>query len=273
MAVEFVQNPTADAQERVGRNPISSDDSIAGSSVSYGDNTNNYSALTSTEDYSAKNYVSNLRKRNIPNGANATPLPFRTATWKTGKADDWRVKLSIPSGINFGPLHSSLAQTGGLLFPYTPTISFGTGASYSESTPTHALYPFVVYQNSRVNDISISGIFTCQNEEEATYIIAAQHYFKTMTKSAYANSANQGSPPPLVFLNGYGQYMFQDVPVVVKDWGINLEADVDYIKSTVGTYAPTKVQITVNLQVAYSRNKTQTFSLQSFAASGDGGFV
>lgn len=273
MAVDFVQNPTASAQQRVGKDPQATDDSLTGSSVTYGDNTSTFETLTATENYDAKNYVSNFRKRNIPAGANPAPLSFKVAAWKSSGAPDWRVKLSIPSGVSFGPLHSSLAKTGGCMWPYTPSITFGSSATYSNSTPTHALYPYVVYQNSQVNDIAISGEFTCQNEDEATYIIAAQHYLKTMTKSAYANSANQGSPPPIVFLNGYGQYMFQNVPVVVKDWSISLPSEVDYIQAKTGTYAPTKVTITATCQVAYSRNKTQSFSLQSFAASGGGGFV
>jgi len=274
MALEFIENPSAEPQSRSAQGAKSTPESIAGSSIIYGDNNaQNYNDTVADEIYDTTNYVSNLRKRNLPAGANPTPLPFVTARWKASGAPDWRVKLSIPSSISFGPLHGSLARTGGMMFPYTPNITFGTGADYSEMTPTHALYPYVVYQNSRVTDISISGTFTCQNQEEATYIIAAQHYFSTMTKSAYAGSANQGSPPPIVFLNGYGQYMFQNVPVVVSSWSMNLPADPDYIQAATGTYAPTKCEISCTLKVAYSRSKTQTFSLQSFAAGKGGGFM
>lgn len=273
MAVDFVENPSAEAQRRSSQNPQATVDNLTGSSVTYGDNTSNYAETAATETYDSKDYVSNLRKRNIPAGADPTPLPFNTAAWKATGAADWRVRLSIPSGVNFGPLHGSLARTNGCMWPYTPTITFGTGATYSEMTPTHALYPYVVYQNSQVEQISISGTFTAQNQQEATYVIAAQHYLKTMTKSAYANSAYQGSPPPVVFLNGYGQFMFQSVPVVVSGWNISLPSDVDYIQSNTGTYAPTKCEISCSLKVAYSRSKTQSFSLQSFAASGGGGFV
>ena len=274
MALDFIENPSLESQMRSIKNGESSNPSIQGSSIQYGDNNSeNYNETAANEIYDTENYVSNLRKRNLPAGANPTPLPFVTARWKATGAPDWRVKLSIPSGVGFGALHGSLARTGGMMFPYTPNITFGTGADYSEMTPTHALYPYVVYQNSRVTDISISGTFTCQNTEEATYIIAAQHYFSTMTKSAYAGSANQGSPPPIVFLNGYGQYMFQNVPVVVGSWNINLPADPDYIQAATGTYAPTKCEISCTLKVAYSRSKTQTFSLQSFAAGKGGGFV
>ena len=274
MSLEFVENPSAEAQSRSSQAAESSASGIRGSSIMYGDNNpQSYTEEAANEIYDTENYVSNLRKRNLPAGANPTPLPFVTAKWKATGAPDWRVKLSIPSGVGFGALHGSLARTGGMMFPYTPSITFGTGADYSEMTPTHALYPYVVYQNSRVTDISITGTFTCQNAEEATYIVAAQHYFSTVTKSAYAGSANQGSPPPIVFLSGYGQYMFQNVPVVVANWSVNLPSEPDYIQAFTGTYAPTKCEITCTLKVAYSRSKTQSFSLQSFAAGKGGGFM
>ena len=145
MALEFIENPTAEAQSRSSQSPKSTSENVSGSSIIYGDN-NTQNADAANEIYDTENYVSNLRKRNLPNGANPTPLPFVTARWKASGAPDWRVKLTIPSGISLGPLHGSLARTGGLMFPYTPNISYGTGADYSEMTPTHALYPYVVYQ-------------------------------------------------------------------------------------------------------------------------------
>ena len=273
MAVEFVENPTADSQSNSSFSPVASDDVSTGSSEIIGDNTNRLQELLENENYALRFFKSNIRSRNIPAGADPVPIALQTAEWKATGATDWRVRLSIPPGINFGALHGSLARTNGLIWPYTPTMSLGTFAAYSDNTPTHALYPYVVYQNSGVSDISITGTFTCQNQQEADYIIAAQQYLKTVTKSAYANSAFQGSPPPVVTLTGYGRHVLPNVPVVVKQWSINLPADVDYIKSSVGAYAPTKCEITVTMQIAISRGKSQTFSLQAFAAGALNGFL
>jgi hypothetical protein len=44
----------------------------------------------------------------------------------------------------------------------------------------------------------------------------------------------QGSPPPILALNGYGDYVFKNVPVVVKSFNIELPADANYISCTVG---------------------------------------
>ena len=273
MALPFVENPTQDSQSRSSFDPTATNDAVLGSSTITGDNTNRLDEFVDNETYERKFFNSQLRSRNIPEGANPTPIMLQTASWKATGAQDWRVRLSIPPGISFGPLHRSIARTNGLIWPYTPTVSLGTFAAYSEQTPTHALYPYVVYQNSGVSDISISGTFTCQTEREADYIIAAQQYLKTVTKSAYANSAFQGSPPPVVTLTGYGRHVLPNVPVVVKQWNISLPSDVDYIQSSVGAYAPTKCEITANMQIAISRGKSQTFSLQGFAAGALDGFL
>jgi hypothetical protein len=43
--------------------------------------------------------------------------------------------------------------------------------------------------------------------------------------------AFRGSPPPLVFLQGYGDFQFNLNPCVVQTFNYNLPADVDYIRA------------------------------------------
>ena len=38
-----------------------------------------------------------------------------------------------------------------------------------------------------------------------------------------------GNPPPIIFLNGYGNYVFKNVPVVVTSFSTTLSNDTDYI--------------------------------------------
>ena len=80
--------------------------------------------------------------------------------------------------------------------------------------PIHSNYPFFAYQNSQVDQFSITGDFTVENALEGQYWIAAVHYLRSVSKMAYGNTPNQGSPPPVVRLNGYGDYVFKNVPVV-----------------------------------------------------------
>jgi hypothetical protein len=43
------------------------------------------------------------------------------------------------------------------------------------------------------------------------------------------NDMKAGNPPPIVFLNGYGNYVFKNVPVAIQSFSCTLPNDCDYI--------------------------------------------
>jgi hypothetical protein len=47
----------------------------------------------------------------------------------------------------------------------------------------------------------------------------------------YGQDAQRGSPPPLVYLSGLGDYQFNNHPCVVSQFNYTLPADVDYIRA------------------------------------------
>lgn len=210
-----------------------------------------------------------------------------------GADNDWRVRLSIPSTMDKTGILKPLDETNGLVFPYTPTILIQHSANYDAMQPTHSNYPFPAYQNSQIDDIVITGDFFCENAVDAQYWVATLHYLRSVTKMAYGQSTNAGSPPPLVFLNGYGDFVFPNVPVIIKTFSVDLPSDVDYIKTQAdgevakidgGTsvdgfyegWAPVQSQVMVTVQPVYSRARTSQFSLDKFV-KGDyldnGGFI
>ena len=116
------------------------------------------------------------------------------------------------------------------------------------------------------------------------------------------SSGNVGNPPPMVFLTGYGDNYFPNVPCVITSFAHTMPADVDYIKSStqlaantvqapvantkpgesnmaraggaqqsstykdVSTMIPTQSTITIMLQPIYSRkNIYNNFDLAKFA--------
>jgi hypothetical protein len=73
------------------------------------------------------------------------------------------------------------------------------------------------------------------NVEDATqgmYWIAAVHYLRSLTKMFTGPDALAGNPPPIILLNGYGNYVFQNVPVVVTSFSCTLPNDCDFISVT-----------------------------------------
>jgi hypothetical protein len=143
------------------------------------------------------------------------------------------VRLSLANWTSFkgSPVLKPLKDAGGLIFPYTPTISTQYSAKYDSYNLTHSNYRGYFYQSSQVGDITVTGAFTAQDTAEAEYLLAVIHFFRSVTKMFYGKDPQRGSPPPLVELSGFGDYQFNNHPCVVTSFGYNLPADVDYVSS------------------------------------------
>ena len=146
-------------------------------------------------------------------------------------AEDWRVRLSLPSwpGFRSSPVLSPLKDSGGLIFPYTPQITMNSTAKYSPISTVHTNYNFNAFQSSDPGTIQITAPMNVEDQTQGIYWIAAMHYLRSLTKMFTGNDPKAGNPPPVVFLNGYGNYVFKNVPVVVTSFQATLDDKCDYI--------------------------------------------
>jgi len=162
---------------------------------------------------------------------------IRDQRMNRGSAGDWRVRLRLAPRSNYlynapGPgILQPLKVTDGVIFPYTPTINTSYKANYTPYDLTHSNYRGYFYQNSAVEQIGIKGTFTAQDTNEADYLLAVIHFFRSVTKMFYGQDALRGAPPPLVYLSGFGQFQFNEAPCVVSNFSYNLPADVNYIRA------------------------------------------
>lgn len=211
------------------------------------------------------------RAVNLLAGANPLAKNIVGATFGSSTEYDWRVKLSIPQSMQSSPLLAPLEETGGMVFPYTPQIMMQHDAAYQPVTPVHSNYPYFAYQNSDPKAMVVVGHWMIENSLEGLYWIASVHFLRSITKMAYGDTSNQGSPPPLVKLTGYGDYVLPKVPVIITNFTVNLEPDVDYMKVDIGpqgSWVPTSSMISVTCQPIYSRRKVARFSLDDFVNGG-----
>lgn len=178
-------------------------------------------------------FMSSIRSMNIPLGANGPSSKGPTeASYSDGaNAADWRVRLSIPPINAFkSSIFEPLVKSGGLIFPYTPTITISHQANYADQTITHQNYQFVTYQFSKVSDIQIIGDFAVEDAAQAQYWLSAVHFLRSVTKMFTGEDAETaGNPPPILLFNAYGDYVFKNIPVVVKGFQVTLPKEVDYI--------------------------------------------
>ena len=177
---------------------------------------------------------------------------------------DWRVRLSLADDSNYlynvknANILNPLQSSNGVIFPYTPQIATSYKANYSPYDLTHSNYRGYFYQNSYTDNITITATFTAQNTVEANYLLAVIHFFRSVTKMFYGQSQNLGSPPPVCFLTGLGEYQFNKHPVLVQQFNYNLPSDVDYIRAV----SANNLQLNQN-QLRNKRVETTNNSLRS----------
>jgi hypothetical protein len=217
-------NPNADADTNGGYDPNAPSPSPADSTAI---------RLASTGGLAAGGGVGGPRQ--------APSTGFQSAAGGDVSASgDWRVRIALSNSSKIfykdttNSLMKPLSGTNGVIFPYTPTVNITHQAMYNATQLTHSNYAMQFYQGSEVSDITITGEFTVQDANEGRYLLAAIYFFRAATKMFFgqdsATGVGAGNPPPLVYLNGYGEHYFPQVPCVISSFNHILPNEVDYIE-------------------------------------------
>jgi len=169
---------------------------------------------------------------------NAISQPSIDNTRRQANTRDWRVRLSLAPNSPYlynsaasGDLLFPLRLTDGIIFPYTPQITTNYQTNYSKTPLTHSNYQGLFYQNSQISNISMQATFTAQDTLEANYLLACIHFLRTVGKMFYGQDDFAGAPPPLLYLNGFGEFQFNNHTVLLESFTYTLPADVDYIRA------------------------------------------
>jgi hypothetical protein len=242
---------TSDAYQAPGNTPDPSEES---------------SSSPSDSDKSETPADSTDGRSSVPKGAQPPTSKVASAQWAGAK--DLRVFLRAPTSYLSSPLVSQLSEFGGILFPYTPSISYDNQVTYGSVNPIHSNYTQYFYKNSSVGNITVTGKFTVQNEKEAIIWLSIQHLLRALTKMRWGNDDQAGAPPPVCRLEGYGDFMLRNVPVVIASFKIDYPDNVDYISVNSGAFktslVPTISTISLTLNPSYSRKELQDFSVDAW---------
>jgi len=176
---------------------------------------------------------------------------------------DFRARLQPKSSAAaldiLGPRDNSnilypLYSTNGVLFPYTPSVTTGSVVDYDPTSFIHSNYGYNAYVRSYPKPIGITAEFTAQSNDEALYLLAVLHFFRSVTKSYFGikpyNKA--GTPPPVLIFNYLGQYQFNNVPVLIKNFDYTYDASIDYVPVYTGSPTAYSGNIGVSLSTANS---------------------
>jgi len=208
------------------------------------------------------------------------------------------VKQLLGDGSDCQNILQPLVDTKGIIFPYTPDVTFGGTANYSSWHFTHSNYQQYQYQNSSPSEIQITATFTAQTNEEARYLLGTLAFLRSATMIDFGTEAvkrdTAGTPPPVLRFSYLGQRMFNKIPVVVQNFSYILERDIDYVECTfpgttpagrqqvgvgqlikggpdlpitknVRTWVPTQITITIMLGIQQNPKYTRdNFDLDAF---------
>jgi hypothetical protein len=142
-----------------------------------------------------------------------------------------RPKPAAASRVYGNGLLKPLAETGGLIWPYTPTIGYNHNIDYQSIATVHANQDFHVYNRTPAVELQVSGDFSVQNQIEGRYALAAIHFLRTMAKMNFGDKdPAAGTPPPVLLFNAYGPFVFKDLPVIVKSFQAEFPDGVDYVE-------------------------------------------
>jgi hypothetical protein len=216
------------------------------------------------------NDILSLRRGiNIPAGAEYVKQQESALKLQPGSKDDWRVKIQAPWRLFDSKMFNLLEETGGVVFPYLPSITVSTKANYTNVELVHSNYPYYAYKNSTVDEIQIAGEFSSETATDAAYWIAATTFFKTATKMFFGQGENAGHPPIICNLTGYGASVFDRVPIIITNFSVDLKDDVNYIQCNLfgtNTWVPVLSNISVTVVPIYSRESLRKFDLKKYAS-------
>lgn len=261
----------------------------------YVDNTDNSYGNPGTGDASVLDRITSsprvdfgmeeVRLNGLPQGAHPTPPSPPTMLLRdifgNDQGKDLRAKIRVPvkylTSVTKGGHNDALIRLGGIVFPFTPQIQVEHKAEYQTVTPTHSNFPINFYSKSTIGNITVVGKFSVQNIDDAQVFVSTVHLLRSLTKMRFGGitgDPDSGSPPPVCRFDAYGEMMFENIPVSVSQFRIELPDNIDYFTfpGLSGVYEATSVPvlstINVTLTPMYSRGEMQDFSVVKYLNNG-----
>ena len=160
----------------------------------------------------------------------------------------------------------------GVLFPYTPAITFTQAVNYMDLQLVHSNTDYAAYTRTPSVTIGINAKFTVQNQTEGLYALACLHFFRTVSKSYFGklDGDKAGLPPPVLLLDGYGTYIFNQLRVILKNhsWTFDDSADGIVVKGPEGfARIPALFSVSCELVVVQTPQRMrEEFSFDKFAS-------
>lgn len=183
-------------------------------------------------------------------GAKLTPFDLNTLLYNETVDDNGRVQsnsvlanstsnsqASIPDKTKTTQLENRrhalrpIVETGGLIFPFYPSISENISVKYNSHELTHTNEAFNVYRGTDNRRITISNaMWTADSFSNAQYALAVIHFMRSYSMMDFGKGRS-GRPPSPMWFSAYGNYIYDEVPVLLESASIEFPSnqDMDYV--------------------------------------------
>ena len=129
-------------------------------------------------------------------------------------------------------LIAPLWSTNGMLMPYTPAIQVThTSVEYAQYSLPQTPFDYFAFSKRNSPMLSVTATYTAQNQAEARYVLSVMHFLRAITMNYYGreNGDLRGVNPPTLLFSAYGPYMYDRVPMLIRNVSFGLDQDVDYV--------------------------------------------
>lgn len=161
----------------------------------------------------------------VQGGINALPLSGTRDRLQERLDNNRNIFQNQNRNNAMGPIY----QTGGLVFPYNPTISEGVSVKYDNIELTHSNESYYAYRATDNVRINISdAVWTCDTFENAVYALSVLHFLRSYSLMDFGRG-NTGRPPSPMWFSAFGNYAYYRVPVLMEKADWSFPNDVDYV--------------------------------------------
>lgn len=210
-----------------------------------------------TSDYYKTGEINYIKKVSL-NVAPITKLNVANGMSKT----EWETRAGYVLGDSSGLLYNIFHDDWGIVFPYTPKVDFEHSVNYERTEIMHSNLAVSHYKNTPPPSITIQADFTADGEDNARYMFGVIHFLRSISKCEFGEKMLSdkrekaaGVPPPILYLNGYGNFM-NNIPVVVQSFGINFDKNKHYVHlNNPDVWLPTDITISIKLEIQFNLEK------------------
>jgi len=228
----------------------------------------NYLKESSLNPFSKKrtNYQTNYTYNRV--SLNIMPLTWKNNSYIDNDIAINRINYLLGSDDN-GLLKSKLKNSNGIIFPYTPEISMNFNVEYENSSILHSNLAINMYKNTPPSTIQLSADFTADTQENAEYMYAVIIFLRAMTKTDFGIKAKErgsaGMPPPVLYLNGWGN-LCNNIPVVISSFDTKYDKESQYVYvENYDVWLPIKMSFTITLPIQPNLEKYKNqFDLNAY---------